>query len=367
MHIFRILVLIVAMTACECSWAASQWRDSIELKEVVVNAKDKRMLHIVAYVRDYSLLYTYSDTAMLYREKWIDFMLPATKGCRYKGWSLPRLLSTKSYYNFRNQNGLDSVSDNFNQHFSWSDWIGLIKPTPIPHSLRSAEIASDTIFGKYSPARVCLRNGYDYTLKFNMMVDTASRKLIPGLSAFFRPAVNVFEDNGTDLWNRRNALEFDKFKITCHFKNVVGDSLLIRDLEQISCYVESQGRGRNMFSFNPYDELFYVDTNYDVYIVAKEYIPVKEAKKWENHKFTNQELADLPLPDMVPPLDDNTSQLIARVNLLKDQDEDNVRAHLKIDRRLAGRPLEGYTNKEVILKILSNMVGIKSKRKYNHN
>lgn len=361
----RILILMVVMLICGSAWATSKWEDSISLKEIVVSAKDRRMLHVVAYVRDYSLLYTYTDTAVLYREKWIDFMLPAGKKSRYKGWTLPRLLSTKSYYHFRNQNGLDSVSDQFNQHFTWSDWIGLINPIPIPKSLQNEENVTDTVFGKYSPARIWLRNGDQYTLKVNAVVDTTSRMLIPGLSAFFRKPVNVFEDEGNDWWNHRNALEFDKFKLNYHFGNVVSDTLFVRDLERITCNVESQGRGRNMFRFNPYDEQFYVDTNYEIYIVAKEYIPVKDAKKWEHHQFTNQELENLPLPDIVPPVSDDIAQLINRVDILKEQDEANVRAHIKVDRRVAGLPLEGYTNKEVILKILKNMIGLKSKHKYN--
>ncbi len=357
--------MLITSFALFSAQAATQWKDSIELREVVVNAKDQRMLHVLAYVRDYSLLYTYTDTALMFREKWIDFMLPAGKNGRYKGWSQPRLLSAKSYFHFKNKAGLDSVSDNFNEHFTWSDWIGLVDRLPIPRPLIGNEIATDTLHGKYSAARIWLKNGEGITLKINALVDTASRRLVPGLSAFFRPAVNVFEDDGNDWWNQRNAMEFDKFKINYDFRHVATDTIYARDLDFVSCAVESQGRGRNMFGFNPYDEPFYVDTNMEMYIIDKEYIPVKEAKKWAKHNFTEDELSVLPIPDVAPPVPEGIATLISRVDQQKELDQANLRAQHKVDRRLAGRPLEGYTNKEVVLKILKNMIGLKSKHKYN--
>lgn len=364
---YSIFLLMFAGLICLSGLSNPQWKDSIELKEVVVKSKDKRMLHILAYVRDSSLLYTYTDTAILFREKWIDYMLPPGKKSRFQGWSLPRILSSKSYYHFRNNNGLDSVSDKFNQHFTWSDWIGMIKPIPIPIRMLSADTITDTIFGKYTANQIWHRYGDKYILKLNAMTDTNCRKYIPGLNTFFRPAISVFDDEGTDLWNTRNTIEFDKFKLSYDFRHVDSETLSIRDLEQVTCDVESQGRGRNMFRFNNYDETFYVDTHSEIYFIDKEYITVKEAKKWEKRRFADAEIAALPLPYNVPKRSAEMEQLIARVNALKETDEDNLRAHLKVDRRLAGRPLDGYTNKEVILKILKNMIGIKTPHKYNQN
>ncbi|MCC8117835.1 MAG: hypothetical protein LIP09_03685 [Bacteroidales bacterium] len=361
----RIFLLITAVLIALSMHSGPQWKDSIQLNEVVVNAKEKRMLHILAYVRDYSTLYTYTDTALLFREKWIDFMLPTSAKAHYKGWNWPRILSTESYYQFKNKDGRDSVSDKFNQHFSWSDWIGLINPVPIPQKMLNAEVLSDTIHGKYSPVQIWHKNGDHISFMTNAMVDTTSRKFIPGLSTLFRPSVNVFEDEGEDWWNRRNSMEFDKFKLTFDFRNITSDTLSIRDLEILYCDVESRGRGRNMFQFNPYDEPFFVDTHLEIYFVDKEYIPVKEAKKWEKHNFVNEEFDILPLPEMVPPISDEIADLKNRVKSLKETDEAMTRAKIKVDRRLAGKPLDGYTNKEVILKVLKNMVGLKSKRKYN--
>ena len=106
-----------------------------ELPEVTVETRGKRMLHILAYVRDYSTLTTYTDTVFLFREKMVDYMLPTDKKVNFKGWSSPRILSCKSYYRFTNQNGLDSVSDTNQNHFSWSDWVGIPSTVTIPSRL----------------------------------------------------------------------------------------------------------------------------------------------------------------------------------------------------------------------------------------
>ena len=96
-----------------------------ELPEVVVKSDRQRLLHILAYVREYSTLATYTDTIFLFREKMVDYMLPSDNKIKFKGWSYPRVLTSKSYYRFTNNNGLDSVSDVDQHHFSWSDWIGI--------------------------------------------------------------------------------------------------------------------------------------------------------------------------------------------------------------------------------------------------
>ena len=46
-----------------------------ELPEVLVETRARKVLHMLAYVREYSTLSTYSDTVTLFREKMVDFMI----------------------------------------------------------------------------------------------------------------------------------------------------------------------------------------------------------------------------------------------------------------------------------------------------
>ncbi len=84
-----------------------------ELAEVVVESRQKKVLHVLAYVREYSTLSTFTDTVSMFREKMVDFMLPDEK-TRFRGWRRPRILNSKSYYRFSNADGIDSVSDRCN-------------------------------------------------------------------------------------------------------------------------------------------------------------------------------------------------------------------------------------------------------------
>lgn len=65
---------------------------SRELSEVVVESRSHKVLHMLAYVREYSTLTTYTDTVSLFREKMVDYMLPEGDTGSFKGWSNPGCL-----------------------------------------------------------------------------------------------------------------------------------------------------------------------------------------------------------------------------------------------------------------------------------
>ena len=52
---------------------------AMDLPEVVVESRDHKVLHMLAYVREYSTLTTYTDTIFLFREKMVDYMMPQGK------------------------------------------------------------------------------------------------------------------------------------------------------------------------------------------------------------------------------------------------------------------------------------------------
>ena len=172
-----------------------------ELPEVIVESRRNRVLHILAYVREYSTLATYTDTVFLFREKMVDYMFSTDGETKFRGWSTPRILTCKSYYRFTDENGLDSVSDASHYHFSWSDWIGLEPKVSLPNKLRNTKIVTDTLHGKYSPTEIWDRIDDRLKIEIDVLSDTASRKWVPNLSGFFR-----------------RDLEFDKFKVKYNYK-----------------------------------------------------------------------------------------------------------------------------------------------------
>lgn len=319
-----------------------------ELPEIVVKSRQHKIIHMLAYMREYSMLTTYADTIFLFREKMVDYMLPAEKNTRFNGWSSPRVLKSNSYYHFTNSHGLDSVSDKCNHHFSWSDWIG-IAPTPeVPQCLVNVEHGVDTIQGKYSPTEIWIRNNGKMAVDVNVLADTTSRKWVPNLSAFFR-----------------HHLDFDCFKIRFNYDNLAGASISPMDLTGYSYNIESKGRGHDMFMFHRVNDPFFVSTYAEIYVIDKEYIPNKEAKKWERLQIKTADI-EIYEPSEAPELQPSIQQLVSRVNSV---DRAKVRSTIVPDRRLVGRGVVKQNLGQRVLQLFKTITGIssiKARRAWNN-
>ena len=321
-----------------------------ELPEVVIETRQHKVLHMLAYVREYSTLSTYTDTVFLFREKTVDYMLSPDRRVKFKGWESPRVLSCRSYYRFTNAEGLDSVSDVSNHHFSWSDWMGVAPSTRLPQSLVAPETATDTLRGKYSSSEIWTKNRSRVTVDVNVLADTVGRKWVPNLSVFFR-----------------NGLDFENFRVRFNYDNIDGDSLAPVDLTGYTYTIESNGRGHNMFMFNRVDEPFFVSTYAEVYIMDKEYITVKEARKWEKRKFLTDEIG-IYEPLEAPELQPAVCELVDRVGRI---DKDRVRVDIAPDERLVSRfdPRRNFKIGRRALGMLKQLTGItlyKSHRNFNN-
>lgn len=316
-----------------------------ELPEVTVESRQRRALHILGYVREYSTLTTYFDTVFLFREKMVDYMLPTEKKSRFKGWTNPRILSSRSYYRFTGYDGRDSVSDKCGHHFSWADWIGIPPASHLPERLLADETAADTLRGKYSLSEIWNRSGSRLTVDVNVMADSSARKWVPDLYSFFRGKV-----------------DFEQLRIRLNYDNLAGDSVSPADLTGYSFNIESNGRGRGMFMFNRVDERFFVSTYAEVYIIDKEYITVKEARRWERMKIDNSALAIYEPPE-APPLQPAIRHLVERVNSI---DRDQVRLTLEPDRLLVGRGVVRQSFGDRVLSLLKTLTGI-SRARMNRN
>lgn len=270
---------------------------SYALPELKVLDKENKALHLLAYVREYSTLTTYTDTVGMFREKWCDFMLPTNKNSKFKGWYIPRTLSSKSYYRFSDCYGLDSVSDRFNNHFTWSDWVGVNDCMVPPRQIDASDTASCAVKGKYGDVAKWHRTGDKIRVEVDALADTSGLRWIPGMSRFFQQGV-----------------DFDLLKLDYRYEDFVGQKVEARDLKGFSINVESRGRGRNMFKFNHVDQPFFVSTYAEVFIVDKEVVTVKEAKKWQNMRFESFDFDGLLEAGEVPGLDEETERLVARVN-----------------------------------------------------
>lgn len=318
-----------------------------ELPEVIVESRRNRMLHILAYVREYSTLATYSDTVFLFREKMVDYMMPTDKKTKFKGWSTPRILTCKSYYRFTDEHGLDSVSDASRYHFSWSDWIGLSPKVSLPGKIRNTTAATDTLHGKYSPIEIWNRINDRLMIDIDILSDTTSRKWVPNLTGFFR-----------------QNLDFERFNIRYNYNGIAVDTATILDLTGYSFNIESRGRGHEMFRFNRLHEPFFVSTTAEVYVLDHEFISVKEAQKWDKMDFNINEIG-IYEPMGAPELSPSIISLIDRVNSI---DKDCIRLEFRPDHRMMSKNT-GRNNFKIgqrALFLLKQMTGI-SAYKFHKN
>lgn len=311
----------------------------INLNEVTVNAYKQQVLHTLGYVREFSEMTTGSDTVFMFREKWVDFMSPSANVKNFTGWHAPRILTSKSYYRFTNAAGIDSVSDRFNQHFSWSDWVRIPNRIRIPESLAD-DISTDTVYGKYRPTEIWQRNNDRFDLHVNVIAHPDSRRWVPGLNDFF--------DRGID---------FERFDIDYQFRAVYGTTIAESNLEMMTFNIESNGRGRNMFKFNRPSEPFYVKTYAELYIADRENLTVSEAKKLVRHLPNADELSSL-MPDNLTTLSPEIIDLVCRVDAI---DHTGRRLSAKPDENLVGLSLVPLSRKQKIINRLRSMVGLSRK------
>ncbi|MDE7111425.1 MAG: hypothetical protein K2O38_05940 [Muribaculaceae bacterium] len=312
---------------------------NIRLNEVTVSAHKQQVLHTIGYLREYSELTTGGDTVFMFREKWVDFMTPSNNVKRFTGWHTPRILSSKSYYRFIDSAGTDSVSDRFNQHFSWSDWIRIPSRIPIPGNLNKP-FSTDTIAGKYRPKEIWLRNDDQVDLKVNVLAHPDSRRWVPGLNDFFARGV-----------------DFERFDINYYFRAVSGRTITESNLEMMTFNIESNGRGRNMFKFNRPSEPFSVRTYAELYIAGRENLSVSEARHLEQ-KRPEADMLQAMIPDNIPELSSDIARLICRVDSI---DHTGLRVKAKPDENLAGLSLKPLSPKEKMINRLRGMVGLPRK------
>lgn len=295
-----------------------------QLPEVIVESRKNQVLHLIGYMREYSLLTTYSDTVFLFREKMVDFMLPDEKVKRFKGWTDPRLLRSKSYYHLRDALGVDTVSDNFPQHFSWSDWIGITKRLELPQGFEDLTAGTDTVKSRYGNAMVWRKSDERVYVDIDVLADSANYRFVPSLAGYIT-----------------SDMDFRRLNLRYIFDDVYTGRVSAANLTSMSFSIESNGRGRNMRHTLGSSGAPYVETYAEMYIIDKKYISVKEAHQWERRALAYSDI-DMYRGDELPPLPPYITNLIARVEHI---DHDTIRVAIEPNRRMVSqliRPKRGF-------------------------
>ncbi len=327
----RVFVILMLMSA---TGLRAEHSRAIDLDEVVVESAKRPVLHMLAYVREYSTLSTYDDTVRLFREKYVDFMLPPDNWKKHAGWTRPRPLASRSYYRFTDAHGKDSVSDAFPEHFSWSDWTSIFRRRDLHPRLRGIREGTDTLPGRYGAAEIWRREGDRIDITVDLLADPVARSWIPSMAGFLD-----------------GDIDFQRLKVHYRLDNIDDAGLSARDISCVTYEIESDGRGRNLSRLlktgggKPC-----VTTRCDIYIIDKEYISAKEAREWERGIGRAGDIEILPPPE-APELSPQTIELMARVDNL---DRDAVRLAREADRRLASFKPSEY--KLTIVRVVKSLI-----------
>ena len=287
-----------------------------ELPGITVLNEKKDVLYMVGYVREFSTLTTYTDTIQLFREKTVDFMLPAKRTKRLNGWLNPRVLASQSYYRFSTAYGLDSVSNYYRQHFTWADWVGILDRVEIPAALRTDMVGTDTVQGRYCPASIWRRVNDAMYVDVDVLSDTTSRKWIPTIAPFLRGNV-----------------DFSRLSVAYSLNDVEGKELRAENISQMSISIESTGRGWRLFQVFPKDQPFFVSTYAELYIIDRAYLTVAQAQQLDQNRPRSADVG-IVRPDVAPDLPPAVIDLMARVDGI---DHDQRRLGMQPDERLAGK------------------------------
>lgn len=309
-----------------------------ELPELDVRSRKNRVLHSLAYVREVSTMTTIYDTVFLFREKLVDYMYNPDRKSKFRGWANPRTLKSRSYYRFSDGNGLDSVSDVCDHHFSWSDWIGVNPRGRLPARISNVTVGSDTLNARFGRAVLWKRDKDHVTVDIDVLSDTVTHQWVPDMSWFFHKDIDFYE-----------------MKVNLEYDNVLGDFLSPADLTGYSFYIESNGRGRDMFRFGRGKVPYYVKTDARVYILDKEYITVKEAKKWRDWKIDENEI------DIYEPVDapDLSPEILALIDRVERIDKNSIIINNVPDQRMIHRS-RNFSFGFRALQMLKGAVGISS-------
>lgn len=144
-----------------------------ELPEIIVNEKERNLLHVTAYVRIFSSGIDSTDTLTYFTEQIVDFMLPLDNKAKFKGWEKSRVLASRKYAHIiknKKTGRVDSLQYEENEH-SFGPQFYLAGKTTVPEALYSGKTSRIGTDGKYSQKNTWTTIGNNYFLMTDMLAD----------------------------------------------------------------------------------------------------------------------------------------------------------------------------------------------------
>lgn len=161
----------------------SYYEDSVHhkvknLKELIVNGKDKNIVFLRCYIREYTTGTSDADTLRIFAEYISDFYVPLKKGKKFKNSGKMRILNSRIYRHRTRKNGNDTITCYNGCPSSFEiDMISHPYNVIFPHGKRrlSERILNveymDSVNGKYRLKETTIKTGDYYTVSLDCLSD----------------------------------------------------------------------------------------------------------------------------------------------------------------------------------------------------
>lgn len=269
------------------------------LPELVVGDEKHNVLHLTAYLREYTTMTTDKRCVTLFSEKIVDYMLPKEKVKKLNGWTSPRILAEKKYYRFTNPDGLDSVGSKCDMDFSWEQLANISHTFKIPDEIKATDHATHTVAGKYSPVKVWRRNGSKYEMEYDPLGDEKNHTVSP----FFFKLLGC-------------TMDFNRLESKYTFSDVEGGEIKPDDVKTLSFNFDVLGRGKLIKKVFESEQSVPMSAYYEVFVIDREYLTADDARECAANPPSPKSIT-IAAPEGIPALSPETQAIIDRVKALQ--------------------------------------------------
>ncbi|MCH5247010.1 MAG: hypothetical protein J1E99_02520 [Muribaculaceae bacterium] len=236
---------------------------SYDLPEVMIDAENRNLLWIKAYIRNYATRTTVEDTIMVFEEKIVDFVFPMSKKAKFKGWKKPRVLSTRRY---------DWVSDGkrdtvlYKEGYDGKNYsYHLTDKFVLPEAMALGTSTFEIVPGKYSDKETWRKRGDTYFLELDGLADYKNHLKKPTVAKVLGFTMEMDQDDMTYKFIDNGKGEFSPEDIL--------EATVVYHINLSGKAIKFAYETKSDMDINGYGELFVIDR---AYLTANE---AKELKK----------------------------------------------------------------------------------------
>ena len=184
-------------------------QDFHELGEVIVTPRQRPIMNVLCYIREYTSGGTTTDTIQYFAEHMAMFYIPREKVKGFKARNSPQVLSSKLYQ--RNiKNGKDSVFEPEHRpdDISWLDIVSYPEKDIIETDRIKQGAATDTIMGKHHVKTIARKTDKFYFESTDLLADKKDHRMSPFIFKMLGMTIDFNEMTMSRAYTANNKSEY---------------------------------------------------------------------------------------------------------------------------------------------------------------